>query len=76
MMMTYNAMYVLHAVPNCPLIVKLRALGLEDCIINRIKNHLYSRKDIAKWLLWMELNLILFQSSLMSHRDPLDYYSS
>ena len=76
MMMTYLQCHVCASVPNCPLIVKLRALGLEDCIINRIKNHLYRRKDIAKWLLWMELNLILFQSSLMSHRDPLDYYSS
>ena len=35
------------SVPHCPLIVKLRALGLDDCIINWIINYLADRTQVV-----------------------------
>ena len=35
------------SVPHHPLIVKLRALGLDDCIINWVKNYLAERTQVV-----------------------------
>ena len=35
------------SVPHRPLIIKLRALGLDDCIINWIKNYLADRTQVV-----------------------------
>ena len=35
------------SVPHCPLIVKLRSLGVDDCIVNWVNNYLAERCRVA-----------------------------
>ena len=40
------------SVPHCPLMIKLRSLGLDDCIIRWLKSYLSNRMQVVVVMVW------------------------